>query len=414
MVARINIGRSLRRSFFYNEHKVKEGVAHCLMAANYPMDALNSSDNLRLKILERQAALNERIKANCIHISLNFDPSEQLSNEKLRDIANNYMDRIGFGEQPYLVYRHEDAGHPHIHIVTIKTDRHGKGIPTHNIAKEKSEPARKEIERKFGLVPATSRIHVASQLEKWKPEMVTYGKKESKKAISAVLNKVMEQYKFSSLPELNAILNLYRIHADPGSEGSRIRQHNGLNYHITDTEGNKIGVPIKASLFYNQPTLANLRIKFLEGKEAKNKYRSGCRNSINKLFLQHQQISFKKLLVTLEQRGIHAVLRISEQGKLYGITYVDHNSRCVFNGSELGKDFSAKAILERCASGSVINKALYQLPVNKGEHPEGMDTMSSYNFADTIWHEFLKTEEHLNFVPYEWKRSKKRRRKINR
>ena len=38
--------------------------------------------------------------------------------KNFKEIADEYMQKIGFGEQPYLLYQHNDAGHPHIHIVT--------------------------------------------------------------------------------------------------------------------------------------------------------------------------------------------------------------------------------------------------------------------------------------------------------
>jgi len=108
----------------------------------------------RLKTLQKTAAQNVNIKVNSVHISLNFDPSERLSQDRLKEIAATYMDKIGFGKQPYLVYQHFDAGHPHIHILTVKVDAEGNNIGTHNIAKERSEPARKALEQQYNLVRA--------------------------------------------------------------------------------------------------------------------------------------------------------------------------------------------------------------------------------------------------------------------
>ena len=120
MVARIKIGNSLSRGFFYNEHKVKEGVAEFILAGNYPISTEKLSEFQRLNVLQKIASLNENAKVNSVHISLNFDPSEQISQELMKEIAGHYMDKIGFGAQPYLVYQHHDAGHPHMHILTTK------------------------------------------------------------------------------------------------------------------------------------------------------------------------------------------------------------------------------------------------------------------------------------------------------
>jgi type IV secretory pathway VirD2 relaxase len=111
--------------------------------------------SMKLNRLLMQLELNENVKRNSVHISLNFHPSEShLSKEKLLEIAENYMERIGFGNQPYLVYQHQDAGHPHIHIVSIKVCPDGSRIDMNNIGRNQSEQARKVIENEFGLVNA--------------------------------------------------------------------------------------------------------------------------------------------------------------------------------------------------------------------------------------------------------------------
>jgi hypothetical protein len=139
MVAVIKTGHSIHRIVNYNENKVKEGVAECFSAANYPNEADKLSLKNKLNRLLNQTALNSNVSRNSVHISLNFDPSENHSKEKLEAIANTYMERIGFGNQPYLVYQHHDAGHPHIHIVSIKVREDGSRIDTQNIGKNQSE-----------------------------------------------------------------------------------------------------------------------------------------------------------------------------------------------------------------------------------------------------------------------------------
>jgi Relaxase/Mobilisation nuclease domain len=110
MVAVINTGHSISRSLNYNEKKVKEGVAEIISATNYTMDAEQLSFSAKLNMLENQAALNENVSRKSVHISLNFEPSENVSKERLREIADTYMEKIGFGEQPYLTYQHFDVG----------------------------------------------------------------------------------------------------------------------------------------------------------------------------------------------------------------------------------------------------------------------------------------------------------------
>src|SRR4051812_7194290 len=116
MVAKITTPHRVKDALNYNENKVQKGQAECLLAANYLQDAKSISFYQKLAAFENLNMLNDRAITKTIHVSLNFDPREELSKEVLATIATYYMSRIGFAKQPYLVYQHLDAGHPHIHI----------------------------------------------------------------------------------------------------------------------------------------------------------------------------------------------------------------------------------------------------------------------------------------------------------
>ena len=350
MVAVIKTGHSIHRILNYNENKVKEGVAHFISAANYPIDAEKLSFIQKLNRFLKQVALNENVNRNSVHVSLNFDPSEKISNEQLKEIADTYMQKIGFSEQPYLVYQHFDAGHPHIHIVSIKVRADGRRIDTQNIGRNQSEKARKEIEQSFGLIKAEEmKMKQQFKIKSAYTQKVQYGKTESRRTIANVLVAVLNSYKYTSLPELNAILQQYNIHADRGNEGSRIFQHQGLLYRILNEEGNAIGVPIKASSFYNKPTLKYLEERFSINDAARQSHKSRVKNAIDLSLIKQPRQSLQGLIKALNKEGINTVLRQNAEGIIYGVTYVDHQTKCVFNGSVLGKQYSAKAILERCS-----------------------------------------------------------------
>jgi hypothetical protein len=350
MVAVIHQSTSLRNILNYNEQKVRAGLAVCLEAGYYPVDAADLNFHQKLRRLEMLTELNQRTRYNSVHISLNFDPSEKLADDLLKIIAEEYLDRLGFTGQPYLLYRHEDAGHPHLHIVTTNIMPDGKAIHLHNLGKRKSEPARKEIEIKYGLVRAEeSKLQRAYKLKPVNAARVLYGKSETKRAIGNVLQTVLPLYKYASLAELNAVLRLYNIIADRGEENSRIFRHSGLVYRVLDEKGNKVGVPIKASLFFKDTTLKFLKGKFEANKLAKDdpKAKLRLKNAIDLYFLGRGK-SLDGLIGALKKHGVDTVVRRNEQGLIYGITYVDHQSKCVFNGSNLGKAYSANAIRERC------------------------------------------------------------------
>jgi hypothetical protein len=405
MVAVIKTSNSVQHILNYNEIKVKEGKAECISAINFPLELDRLNFTLKLNRFIKQASLNENVKRNAVHISLNFDPSENHSNEKLNEIAKIYMDKIGFGKQPFLVYQHYDAGHPHLHVITNNIQRDGKRIDLHLLGIRKSEPARKEIEEIFGLVKAEGRKTTEKfSLQPIANRKVEYGKTESKKSINGVLNKVLFDYKYSSLPELNAVLNQYNVHADRGTEDSRVFKNNGLLYKILDKDSKPIGVPIKASEFYNKPTLKFLEKRFKINETKKESYKSHVKNAIRMAFYDEKIKSLEKLSEKLESEGIYMILRKSKDGQLYGITYVDHKTQCVFNGSRLGKEFSVKGILERCKLNISHHETYYQKSnVFSSENLESHH--SKINPVDIL----LRAENTNDYIPKQFKQKKKRR-----
>lgn len=426
MVAIIRQGKSIRATFFYNENKIKEGEAECFMAENYPLDLAQISGQDRLKMLEKMASLNKSI-VNCLHVTLNFDPSEDLSRQQLEQISMEYMDRIGFGNQPYLVYQHYDAGHPHIHILSTNIRMDGRAISFNNLYKI-SEPARKDIEKKFGLVQAEGKNAIAYELKPLVFQKAVYGRTETKRAINTVLKGILESYKYTSLPELNAVLGFYNVMADKGTEGSRTLKNNGLVYRVLDSQGNPVGVPIKASVFFGNPGLKYLNERFEKNKPGRHPHRASVKNAIDLAFIKHGNTSLKQLIEVLSREGIDVVLRQNNDGLLYGITYVDHKNKCVFNGSDLGKQYSATAILQRCNPAQPTDKVQPLKAINKSfggkDRKEYHEVNANENLKDkqsisnddkSLIEELMQAEYNNNYLPFELRKTRrKRKKKINR
>jgi hypothetical protein len=146
--------------------------------------------------------------------------------------------------------------------VSVKVDANGRRIETQNIGRSQSERARKEIENEFCLVKASSKKQ--QQSEHLKPVLVSanYGKVETKRAISNIRSGAVDKYKFTSIPELNAVLNRYNVAADRENEESRTFKKGGLHYRLLNAKGERVGVPIKARDFHQKPTLNYLQNRF--------------------------------------------------------------------------------------------------------------------------------------------------------
>ncbi len=304
------------------------------------------------------------------------------------------MQKIGFVEQPYLVYQHNDAGHPHIHIVTTNIKSDGKRIELHNLARNQSMKASKEIEKEFHLIQAKSKQRLAYELKAVNVERVQYGKAETKRAITNVLDHVLPVYKYASLAELNAVLQQYNIVADRGSESSRIYQGKGLVYRILDANGQKTGVPIKASLIYNKPTLKNIEARFAHNQAEKQKHKQRVMNAVDLSLIKRPNQRLAELIKALQKENIKVVLRQNENGIIYGITYVDHQTKCVFNGSHLGKQYSANAIHQRCNSSHSEEPAIQKiLPLQQQLKTDSTgDLLPSTTGLSKVFEELMQPE----------------------
>jgi len=357
MVAKIKSGKSLTGALNYNENKIREGKAELIQAEGYYKDMPDLNFYDKLLRLTDLAARNERTTTNAVHISLNFANGELLDSNTLQEIIKEYMVGIGFEGQPFLGYRHHDAGHPHVHIVTTNIQKNGERISLHLLGRNQSEQARKAIEIKYKLVKAEDQ---KKQPERLKLKPAEYGKTETKRAITNIVREIIQTYKFTSIPELNAVLGQFNITADRGSKDSRMFAKNGLVYWITDSKGNKMGVPIKASCIYGKPTLKKLEEHFRLNEALRKPLRENLRQTIDQVM--RRPLTRRAFQEALKQRGIQMIFRQNEEGRIYGITFVDDENKAVFNGSDLGKAYSAAVLTDRLSQ----NKET--VPIPKDSH----------------------------------------------
>ncbi|SKC85088.1 relaxase/mobilization nuclease domain-containing protein [Ohtaekwangia koreensis] len=351
MVAKVISGKDIQGALNYNEQKVMEGKALCIQANLFKKEAGNLNFYEKLARFTDLNEKNIRTKTNTLHISLNFDVTEKLGVHMLNQIASQYMDKIGFGDQPYLVYQHTDTAHPHVHIVTTLIQQNGKRIPIHYLGKNQSEKARNEIETAFGLVQAQSKGK--EQKEMIRPvdvEKVVYGKSETRRSIVNIVCMATRSYKYTSLPELNAVLRQYNVTAERGTEKSKMFARKGLMYSLIDQKGKRIGIPVKASAIYSKPTLAFLEKQFKLNEVLRLPLKEPMKKAVDKVLLSKAVTTKEQFKCELEKSGIAVLLRTNTEGRTYGITFVDNQRRVVFNGSDLGKPYSATAILEKLSA----------------------------------------------------------------
>jgi len=337
----------------YNQDKLKEGRAEFLMAENF----LQESDHLnRQNIKDRfreRTSLNAGTLNNVVRISLNFDPAEKISDEKMRILVTRYMQGMGMEQQPFLVYRHYDTAHPHLHIVTTNIRADGSRIETNRPTLYNSHRITRQLENEFSL----QRNNRANPGEKEKfnvqqAQRISYSESGLKHSISNVLNTVIDHYKYTSLPELNAILQLYKVKASRGRETSRLYQHRGLIYHALAENGKPIGKAIKASAFFLKPTLNNLEEKFALNRSLRQEQRERLTTAID-WTMAGRAPDWQEFKNALEKDNISVVVQEEKKGDPESIYFVDHQAKAVFSGEGLGDPYSYHAIRERCAQEQV-------------------------------------------------------------
>jgi hypothetical protein len=341
--------RSITRSLTYNEQKVTQGRAELLTAANFLKEAPRLSYAEKLRCFERRMQLNDRVTTSQ-HITLNFDPADHLTNEQMQTIAQRYMQEIGFGQQPYLVYRHHDAGHPHCHIVTTHIRSDGTPIELYNIGRNQSEEARLRIETEFHLVTSQQKkearqlnrlIHYLAQQTHYPrqhpdtPSPIEYGKSGLTQQISDVLDYVTQTYKCTSLDELNTILHTFNLEAYRGKEDTRLYQSRGLLYRVRNSDGSYVGVPLKASFFDSQPTLDNLEKQFIQNQSLKQEHLDHVQLTVA-WELRYGYPDLNAFSEKLRREQIHTIRHLDKAGNCTSVHYIDYKHNCIYSGEELG------------------------------------------------------------------------------
>jgi hypothetical protein len=336
MRPKITTCHHISRSIAYNEHKVELGAAERLTANQLlrPLSGLTTGDILHR--FERRMELNDRVRTS-LHITLNFDPQDTLYDLQMEFIAHRYMKEIGFSGQPWIAWRHDDAGHPHCHIVTTHVQWNGDPIDLYYIGQNQSEQARLAIEQDFHLVTSESKQRQRQLQQKLNdangPTRLKYGEKPLARAISEIVDYVTETYRYANLQELNAVLRLYNVEAYTGRPDTKLFNDRGLLYRALDEHGHYIGRPLKASFFDSRPTLDRLQQRFDRNQEIKQYLRNDIEGDI--LVALYYGSTVETLTKNLQQKGKELLLTRNKDGDCTDMTIVDLTRKVVFTSADL-------------------------------------------------------------------------------
>ncbi len=338
MVAKIHLGNSLYGALNYNGEKINKENGRLLDTNKIYNDGTGHVDIKRAYADFMQwMPSTTKTERPMVHISLNPHPEDVLTDAQLTEIAREYMKRMGFGEMPYMVYKHTDINRHHLHIVALRVRTDGSCVSDKNNFYRSKEITR-SLEQKYGLKTAErKKVTPDTPLLKVDPAG------DLKRQVASAVKIIGMRYRFRTLGEYNAVLGLYNIKCEQTDGRVNGREYHGLVYFALDDAGRPIASPFKAS-----------RLGKFAGREAiEAKYRRSDEKidvGPTKKAVAEALASYadKEGFVTaLKERGIDVVFRYTDEGRIYGATFVDHNTCNVLNGSRLGKEFSANALNER-------------------------------------------------------------------
>lgn len=343
MVAKIGKGSSLHGALSYNQEKVKEEQAKVL-SSNRVMLNRDGSVNMYLANQSFTPYLdaNKNTEKPVLHISINPHPDDKVSDDMYSEIAQTYMQKMGYGDQPYIVYKHEDLDRQHIHIVTVNVDETGKKIDDSNNFYQ-SKKITRELEQTYNL-------HTAEKKNRTEDlptlRCVDYQSGDVKKQIANTTKALIKGYRFQSVNEFRALLSLYGVTVEEVKGEVKGKAYNGLVYSATDAKGGKVGNPIKASSMGKSVGYDALQSRL----EYSVKYMKENKVFDSPKLIVHAAIDNytdkQGFLNDLAKNVISIVFRENTEGRIYGATFIDHQSKTVFNGSKMGKEFSANVFNE--------------------------------------------------------------------
>ena len=238
-------GRSFRGLLNYLEENSKAEIVGGNMSGQ---NAIQLSKEFRLSRL-----LYPEVERAVYHCSLSLPPGEHLDNETWNEITSKYLSGMGFDSNQYVVYRHSDKDHDHIHIVASRIRLDDSKVVHDGWDYVRSENLIRQLEKEYGLEQAPSSREKkennlsTGQLRRIEREQAEYemGKRDSppelpvKKQLQITINKAIESS--DSMPELMKKLLLENVSVR--CEFTRTGKPKGISYGMNGIafSGTKLG-----------------------------------------------------------------------------------------------------------------------------------------------------------------------------
>ncbi len=240
-------GRSFRGALRYNQEKVAAGKAEVL-----DNSFVNTSERNIMKEVAMVRMQRPDLKKYFYHTSINFPKDENVSNEVMVKIGRDYLEANGFNQHQYIMFRHEDAGHPHFHILVNRIGYDGSIVSDSNDY-ARSEKVLRDLEKKYNLTQVVSSKHAKERsMTKNEMEMVQRRNTPSyKMAIQVIIKQVLESKKLMTTTEFISSLNAKGVAVIFNQASTGYVSGISYSYQGMVMQGSKLGNGFKWSTIKN-------------------------------------------------------------------------------------------------------------------------------------------------------------------
>jgi hypothetical protein len=280
MIAKILKPTGKFSAVMYSQKKVGEGKANFSSALNFPFSEDKASPEMYIAYLEALADCTPKnIKNRQFHAIISTKGREH-DEVFMEEISKKWMDKMGYGNQPYLLYFHGDTANNHIHIVSSRITIEGKRINPYMEGRRAGIAIRELMNEDLSIKAAFD------------------------------INDVLQNYSFSTEAQFKLVLE---------KRGWKVREKDGN---------------IDLIKFVKQGSIEKNKIAEKVQKYAENKQRI---NQLRAIFNKYSGLPTEQFIDFMRKNfGVEVVFHQSKgHSKPYGYTVIDHHNKIVMKGGEI-------------------------------------------------------------------------------
>lgn len=407
MIANITYGSRIYGLIRYNEDKVAKGEGRVLFEKGF----IGGNFKNRYQKLREYCQKRSDLKYNTTHISLSFHKkdSAKLNDQLYLEIAQEYLEAMGYGEQPYIAYEHFDRQHPHLHLVLPKITAEGKAI-TGQSDRYRSRQIARDLEKKYEITIARQKDQRKTYKQSTDTEIARYAhlsETEAKAEINKAIRHVKANYHYSSVKDYRYILNQYGVDVEHHKgETDWGEAFEGLSYYLYDSETKKrVTKSIKGAKTYSKNgTLRNISYSFDYHKKAITKKKKYPKKQLERILNQYERITLEDFITKAKEKNLHIDLIYSQKNIPIGLRLLDENNGFTANFSQLDRKWGWKNLQEHFVTNYSVSKReaylvkrairthIFKLSADFGSQSEAREYMKK-NKEEAIFALFQKNKK---------------------